>query len=249
VAAPALALGPGHRVSVAYYDLQDDAVDYQGLEGPKWEGNWSAMISVSTDGGNHFSTGSVVDDQVVPAERVMLIFTMPPPALALDRKGRTFVAWDDARNGDRDVFLRRSTNNGRSFGPLQRLNDDPVKDGRDQYLPRLAVASGGRVDAVFYDRRDDTANVRADLLYTFSGDAGGSFSPNLKLNSESFDTRTGARYPIPSAAGLVDFGSRLGLLSKPSGAVAAWSDTRNVPPGLEHQDIFSAEVVFPRKSK
>ena len=30
---PALALGPDHAVHVAYYDLQDDAVDYQGLEG------------------------------------------------------------------------------------------------------------------------------------------------------------------------------------------------------------------------
>lgn len=33
VVAPALAVGPGGILHVAYYDLQDDAVDYQGLEG------------------------------------------------------------------------------------------------------------------------------------------------------------------------------------------------------------------------
>jgi hypothetical protein len=34
VVAPALTIEAGGAVHVAYYDLQDDAVDYQGLEGP-----------------------------------------------------------------------------------------------------------------------------------------------------------------------------------------------------------------------
>lgn len=82
VVAPAVALGPDHAVHVAYYDLGRDAIDYRGLEGPTWTGTWSLVISSSIDGAENFERGVVVDDQVTPNERVMLVFTMPPPTLA-----------------------------------------------------------------------------------------------------------------------------------------------------------------------
>lgn len=104
--APALATGAGGTVYVLYYDLGADARDYQGLEGPTWEGQWSLVLSTSRDGGRHFGAGRLVDGGVVPPERVMLIFTMPSAAMVADRGGRVFVAWTDARNGDWDVLLR-----------------------------------------------------------------------------------------------------------------------------------------------
>jgi hypothetical protein len=239
--APALALGPGGAVHVLYYDLQDDRVDYQGLTGPAWSGRWSLVATSSFDGGRHFARGVLVDDQLKPPGRVMLIYTMPPPALAADRSGGLFAAWYDARNGDWDVFLNRSPDAGRSWGKPLRLNDDRLGNGRDQYLPRLAVAPDGRVDAIFYDRRRDSKNVRNDVYYTFSRNGGQTFSPNLRLTSASSDSRSGQRYLIPSAKGLVDFGARLALLSEPSHAVAAWTDTRNASIS-PHQDIFATEV-------
>ena len=241
--APALALGPDHAVHVLYYDLQGDRVDYQGLEGPTWPGRWSLVATTSSDAGAHFARGVVVDDQLKPPGRVMLIYTMPPPALAADGAGRLFAAWYDARNGDWDVFLKRSTDNGRTWGRPIRLNDDRRGDGRNQYLPRLAVAPDGRVDAIFYDRRNDPQNIRNDVYYTFSRDGGQSFSPNIKLTSASSDTRSGQRYLVPSAKGLVEFGARLALISEPSHALAAWTDTRNAitPP---YQDVFATEVAL-----
>lgn len=242
--APALALGPDHAVHVLYYDLQGDRVDYQGLEGPAWPGRWSLVATSSYDAGGHFTRGVVVDDQLKPPERVMLIYTMPPPALAADRAGRLFAAWFDARNGDWDVFLKRSADNGRTWDRPIRLNDDRRGDGRNQYLPSVAVAPDGRVDAIFYDRRNNPQNIRNDVYYTFSRDGGQSFFPNLKLTSASSDSRSGQRYLVPSAKGLVDFGARLALLSENDRALAAWTDTRNAAIS-PYQDIFSTEVVAP----
>ncbi|MGH2772753.1 MAG: sialidase family protein, partial [Actinomycetota bacterium] len=211
VVAPALALGPSGGIHVLYYDLGDDARDYNGLEGPVWEGKWS-LVATSSAGGRGFARGVVVDDAIAPPERMMLIFTMPPPSEAAGPDGRLFAAWHDARNGDWDVFLSVSKDNGRSWTGPRRLNDDPVGNGRNQYLPRLSVSSAGRLDAIFYDRRDDPSNIRNNVYYTYSSNSMSSFSPNLRLTRKASDTRSGQRYQGAAAAGLVDFGARIALL-------------------------------------
>ena len=247
--APAIAIGPDHAVHVAYYDLVDDAVDYQGLEGPTWGGTWSLVVSTSRDGGVSFDPGTVVDAEITPPERVILIFTMPPPALAAGPAGDVYVAWTDGRNGDWDVLLRRSADGSR-WSDLVRVNDDLQGNGRHQYLPRLAVAPGGRLDVVFHDRRTDPENLRYDAYFTTSDDAGRTFSSNVRLSAESSDSRTGARYLVPSAKDLVDVGSRVGLIASDDRSVAAWADTRNTfgPPDLVAgpvgQDIYAATVTF-----
>lgn len=242
VVAPALALGPNHSVHVAYYDLKDDSRDYQGLEGPAWEGNWTLVVSNSTDGGLSFGRGAVVDQDLVPPERVMLIYTMPPPSLVADPAGRLFAAWPDARNGDWDVFLRRSIDGGRSWEKVRRLNDDPVGSGSNQYMPRISSAPDGRLDAIFYDRRDDPRNVRNNVYFSSSNDHGDSFTKNKRVTTDSSDSMVGPRYPIPSAKGLVEYGARIALLSQEEAALASWTDTRNSSPDTYQQDIFATKI-------
>ncbi len=245
VVAPALALGPDHVVHVGYYDLGRDAIDYQGLIGPTWDQNWSVVMTTSVDGGRHFGRGVVVDGSVVPPGRVMLIFTMPPVSMVVDGS-RTCVAWTDARHGDPDVLLRCSDNRGASWpGAPVRLNDDAVGDGRAQYLPQLSVSPQGRIDAVFYDRRNDPSNVLTDVGYTYSNDGGRHFAANIQLSQRSFDSRIGEQYAVPSAKGLVEFGSRLGLLSLRSGPIAVWTDTSNSSSFTTSQDLFSGTVSLP----
>ncbi len=243
VVGPTLTLGPDHAVHIAYYDLGDDAVDYQGLEGDVWQGTWSVVATTSTDGGRTFAPGSVVDDQIRPNERPILIFTMPPPALVADGN-RLCAAWTDARTGDADAVLRCSTDAGKTWGGLQRLNDDPAGNGRTQYQPHLGFAPDGRLDAVFYDRRADSANVNNDVYYTYSTNGGRSFAANRRLTSDPSNTTVGQQYTNASATNLVEFGSRIGLLSTDDRAVAAWTDTRNTRFGTA-QDVFSTVVAFP----
>lgn len=242
VVAPAVALGPGGAVHVAYYDLGADARDYQGLEGPAWEGTWSLVVSSSSDGGATFTRHAIVDDALVPPGRVLLVFTMPPPSVAADGGGRVFAAWHDARHGDWDAFLASSADGGRTWARPRRLNDDAVGNGRHQSLPRLSLAPDGRLDAVFYDRRADAQNLRNDVFFTSSADGGRRFTANLQLTTDPSDSRVGPRYPIPSARGLVEVGSRLGLASLPDKALAAWADTRNSHPESPQQDVFATTV-------
>jgi len=243
VVAPALALGPDHAVHVAYYDLKNDDRDYRGLEGPVWEGTWAVVAATSTDGGRSFGAGAVVDDEVGPPERVMLIFTMAPPSLAVN-SGRTCVAWTDARSGDADALLRCSADGHRWAEPV-RLNDDRAGTGRRQYLPRLAMAPDGRVDAIFYDRRDDPENLLNHVYYTFSTDGGRSFAPNVRITGDPSYSRIGQQYGVTSAEGQFEIGARLGLLSDPGRALAAWADTRHYLEGTRNQDIFVAEITVP----
>lgn len=242
VVAPALALGPDGAVHVLYYDLQDDIRDYRGLEGPPWPGAWSLVIANSSDGGGSFEPGVVVDDGLIPPGRVMLIFTMPPAGLAVADDGAMYAAWHDARNGDWDVFLARSTDRGRSWQDPIRVNDDAIGNGRHQYLPQVGIAPSGRVDAVFYDRRNDPENVRNDTYYTYSTSDNAEFVANLQLTRRSSHSQIGQRYLVPSAVGLYEFGSHPTLLSRSDDVLAAWTDTRNSGLGTNQQDIFAATV-------
>lgn len=244
VNAPALVVGRDHAVHVAYYDLGEDRRDYDGLEGPTWERAWQLVLASSSDGGAHFAQGTVVEPEVIPAERVMLIFTMAPPSLAVDGQ-RICAAWTDGRNGDSDAYLRCSDNLGRTWRPARRLNDDAIGNGYSQYLPQVALAPGGRVDTVFYDRRRDGHNANADISYTFSVDGGRTFSTNVPLTTEGMSyTEIGQEYAVPSAAGMHEFGSRTALLARRHQTLAAWTDTHNSAPPTRAQDIFASQVTI-----
>lgn len=242
--APALSVAGNGTVHVAYLDLREDLRDYRGVEGPVYEGTWSVVATSSTDGGKTFAGGVVVDDGLVPAERVMLIFTMPPPAITAGQGGRVHVGWDDARHGDRDVFVATSRDAGASWSDPVRVHDDEVGNGRAQYLPQIDVGRDGRLHAIFYDRRHDPTNIFNHIAYTYSSDGGRGFAPTRRLTSHPSDSRIGQGYRVVSAAGLIEFGSRLGLEAGPDRVVAAWTDTSNaVAP--RHQDVFAASIGTP----
>lgn len=246
VVAPNLAVGPDKRVHVAYYDLGRDAVDYQGLEGPPWDDPWTLILSSSIDGGRAFEHVAV-DEEIIAPERVMLIFTMPPPALVVGSNGLVCAGWTDGRHGDPDALVRCSSDHGRTWRAVRRLNDDRVGNGASQYLPRLALSSEGRLDAVFFDRRDDSRNVLNRVVLTYSVDGGRSFLPNKRVSKGPSDSRIGQQYTHPAAAGQYEIGARLGLLSGVSHALVAWPDSRHWSPPATGQDLFSATVAMPER--
>ncbi len=253
VTAPTIVVGRDHAVHVLYYDLGQDQRDYHGLVGPTYTGLWSLVLASSFDAGAHYNSTTVVEPRVVPPGRVLLVLTMPPAVLASGPGGQLYVAWYDNRDGDWDVFLRRSANQGRSWAPATRVNDDPLHDGREQYLPQVSVAPDGRVDVIYDDRRNDPADVFTDVSYTSSLDGGRTFASTRILNSQPFDSRYGTHYPIPYfAPGMAEFGGRLGLVSTNRRALAAWTDTRmsfgTLTPrenyGPAEQSIYAAAIDF-----
>ncbi|MBW3649769.1 MAG: glycoside hydrolase, partial [Actinobacteria bacterium] len=244
VVAPSVAPGADGRLYLLYLDLGNDLLDYRGAHegrgGEPYPGPWSLVLARSGDEGRTWDT-TEVDGALVPVER-LLVFLPPAPSLAVDRtSGRVYVAFHDGRLGDADVWLWASGDGGRSFSGPRRVNDTRPRDGTWQYLPRASVAPDGRLDIVYYDRRSDhVENVRNDVSLQFSTDSGKTFSPRLRLNDQSFDSRIG----FGSERGLPDLGSRLALLSTESRTMAVWTDTRGGSEASGKQDLARAVVAF-----
>lgn len=247
VVAPTIDVDGDGRVHIAYYDLLEDHRDYQGLEGPTWDGQWELVWTSSEDGGELFSDGEVVAE-VRPHERIMVIFTAAPPALSTGQNGQVCVGWTGARHGSADVFARCRSSTREEWHEPVRLNDDPLDAEATQELPQLAIAPNGRVDAVFYDRRRGPGDDYTDVFYATSSDGGQTFEKNGRITSQYSFRLLGQQYPLlPSAEGMVEFGNRLGLHAGNDAAVAAWADTRNSRPPSTAQDVFAAVLTdFPQ---
>lgn len=223
---------------VLYQDFKGDRRDFEGLEGPPAEDPFALVLTRSDDGGQTFSPGVELESGIVASKR-FLVFLPEHPSLAAGPGEVLYAAWHSGQDGDDDVFLRRSDDGGASWGPPVRVNDNPVGDGTHQYLPKVSVAPGGRVDVLFYDRRNDPANVLADVYLASSDDGGATFA-NLRVSSTSFDSAVGPVFDPDYGA---DFGTRVGLESTDAGAVAAWTDTRLGDVDDGRQDVFAAAVA------
>jgi len=259
VVTPSPVVGPKGQLYVLYLDLGQDRLDYaaghQGRGGPPYPGRFSLVLARSLDGGRKWSE-SVVDDRLRAISR-FIVFFPPSPSVTVDRDGRIYAAFHDARLGDPDVWLW-SLESGRSEweGP-SRVNDTKQRDGTSQYMPKLSVAPNGRLDILYYDRRADRvvpgsatpggparsarrpSNILNDVSLQTSIDAGKSFSKSVRLTSRSFDSRIG----FGRKEGLPDLGSRLALVSGDRSALGLWTDTRAGTFATQKQDLAQAVMA------
>ena len=241
VVAPSIALAPGGPLYVLYLDMGNDRLDYTGATGgrggPPYAGHWSLVLARSSDRGVTWRE-AVVEPNLVPTRR-FVVYLPPTPSLAVDpTRGRVYVAFEDARLGDPDVWVWTAPAGGAQFGQPVRVNDTPEHDGTFQYLPRLAVSPSGRVDVLYYDRRADRANIFDEVSLQSSWDQGSTFSPRLRVSDHRFSSHIG----FGGELGLADLGSRLGLIADDRGDVAVWTDTRSGTEDTSKQDI-AAEIV------
>jgi hypothetical protein len=241
--APSVAVGPKGEVYVLYTDLGEDRLDYEGAHegrgGRPYAGRFKLVLGRSLDHGATWAE-SVVDESIVPIER-FIAFLPAFPSVAVDpQSGRVYAGFHDGRFGKPDVLVwSRAPGEAEWEGPT-RVNDTPQRDGSSQYLPKLAVAPGGRVDVVYYDRRSDPQDVMNEVSLQSSFDHARSFGQSIALSSRAFDSRIG----YGSERDLPDLGSRLGLVAGDSSAYAVWTDTRAGSVDSNKQDLALARVAF-----
>lgn len=243
--APVPFFGPGGEVHVVFLDVGADVFDYvgehQGKAGPPFDGTWSIVDSRSGDGSTW--TETVIDGDVVPVARFSQLFP-PAPSVAVDRAhGRVYLGFHDGREGSADIRVWTSSDSGRNWSSGRRVNDTPAGDVTTQELAALAVAPNGRLDVAYYDRRGDTADVMTELSLQSSVDGGGSFTRSNRLTDRPFDSRIGVGGDRP----LMGLGSRIGLVSTDSAALATWADTRAGTELVGRQDLASAVVGISRE--
>ncbi|MDH4070157.1 MAG: T9SS type A sorting domain-containing protein [Ignavibacteria bacterium] len=167
----------------------------------------------------------------------------PNPAGLL---GQTWIAVDRSDGGSRgnvyllstvdpsgsdpaDVRFSRSTDGGNSWSSSIRINDDPGS-GPYQWFGTMSVAPNGRIDAVWLDTRNDPGGFESALYYSYSEDAGLTWSPNAQL-SDSFDPHVG--WPIQQK-----MGDYFDMVSDNEGAHLAWAGTFN-----GEQDVYYSYIT------
>ena len=175
----------------------EGAVPAVGPEGQvyvAWSGPQGIVLDRSFDGGQTFGRDLPVAahyggwaQQVDGLQRAN---GMPVTGCDISQspyRGTVYVLWSDQRNGDIDIFIARSTDQGETWSTPLRVNDD--QSGRDQFFPWLAVdpVTGG-VYVVFYDRRN-TQGDWTEVTVALSHDGGQSFE-NRRVDEQAFDPET-----------------------------------------------------------
>ena len=240
IGAPSLAVDPDGNPAVLYLDYGTDRVDWDNTPGT-YDGTFTLVLARSTDRAVGFGPGQVVDADMVPPGR-FVVYLPVRPAFAIGANGDMVAVWADARAGDPDILLRRSTDDGKTWTAPVRVNRGTAGDGVPQDMPSASISPGGRIDVVYYDRTLDRLGSTADVLLSSSSDSGKSFPETFRLSKAPSNRRVGPEGSPHSPE--ADFGTRIAVVSLPGATVAAWTDTRNGTPDTDKQDIFSASVAL-----
>lgn len=134
--------------------------------------------------------------------------------------GNVYLAWQDTRDGDRDIWFSRSTDGGATWSEAAKVSDAPA--GTDQFFPAMSVGDDGIIDVVFYDRRNDENAHMLDLYYTYSADGGLTWSTNARVTDVSSDPDNSHHQN-----GMIFIGDYIDIDSSAGAAHPVWVDTRN----------------------
>jgi hypothetical protein len=177
--------------------------------------------------------------------------------LAWDRSGgvhdgRVYAIWtQEVKNesDDTNVMLQYSDDEGISWSPAARLNDDATSNS--QFNPAIAFdQTSGAVAVSWYDARDDMGqggsgdtdgvrNTDVRVWATYSTDGGATFAPNLQVSEGTSNSI--------AAGSFFDYGDYTHAAFQSGRFYPAWSDNSNStgdnPDGTLHEfDLYTAAI-------
>ena len=223
----------------------------------RWNPYPSGPIDVevvkSTDGGATFApvanplTGGINPQAAGPTSscgRPALngnIRYLPSPQIAVGPDNALHVVYvrdpDGANTGDViNVYYKRSTDNGATWGAEVQLNDVGTND---QFFPSLSVGATNTVSAAWYDRRDDVpGNLRIRYYRSISFDGGVTWGADAQA--------TDADSPVVLDAGLAAcyHGDYDQQVQSPAAAVIVWADDRAIEGGGNNADVWTDSVAL-----
>ncbi len=172
----------------------------------------------------------------------------PEAGLAFDRtggphRGRVYLMYTDAPyvgSADTDIFVAHSDNQGSTWPPPLRVNDDPGT--YSQFLPRISLdQSTGVIAVTWYDARASVANEAAQYFGALSIDGGVTFTRNFRISAGMSDQARSV-----AALRKADFGDYTGNAFAGGRLVAAWADNSNStgdnPEGNTNFDVYASVV-------
>ncbi|MCI0448387.1 MAG: T9SS type A sorting domain-containing protein [Chlorobi bacterium] len=128
------------------------------------DGDWEVFYKRSTDAGVSWSVDTrLTNDSINSFE----------PSVSVSGSV-VHVVWYDFRHGQSEIYYKRSTDDGISWGVDARLTNDPAASG----LPSISV-SGSVVHVVWFDNRDGNY----EIYYKHSTDGGLSWETDTRLTN------------------------------------------------------------------
>jgi hypothetical protein len=138
--------------------------------------------------------------------------------------GTLHIVWEwrhpATLTGYADVGYIRSTDGGATWSKPRSIADDDPNKMNGKFLPMLSVAPNGRLDAAWWDTRDDPGIRANDVYYSYSEDDGQTWSKNLRITDQPIDRRYGVY------GNNFDQNSPPALASTNQFAFLGWDDTR-----------------------
>jgi len=200
------------------------------------------FLSKSTDGGKTWAT-----TQTMP-----FAYENAGARFAVGPKGQLYMIY--GRNpkpdisGYGEIYTQVSTDGGKSWSEPKVMTDDNPADLRGQFNPTISVAPNGRIDAAWWDTRDDPGIRSNDVYYSYSYDDGRTWSANKRISDQSVDRRVGVW------GNNYDISSPPAVTSTNAYAIFGWDDTRlsgesynigiNGEIGGGVQDVYTAIAQF-----
>jgi BNR/Asp-box repeat protein len=206
-------------------------------------------VSSSTDGGQTFGPAVTIGSSPAPADWIPGTYpylsngnALVYPSCGADisagsHRGTLYCSWiAETPSSGTDIFASHSTDQGKTWSPRLRVNDDPTGVVKDQYNQWLAVDPiNGRVSMSWYDPRNDPAGQAWDVFYATSTDGGVTFSPNVKITTAPTAEQTTDYEGIAAYGGVVH---------------PVWADRRaSVNASGLQWEIFTATITFGDTSK
>jgi len=178
------------------------------------------IVSKSADHGKTWTSAIAVPFSYEQAQNTRLAWTPGGGP-----NGTLHVVWEwrhpPELAGYADVGYVRSTDGGKTWSKPKSLADDNPTALAAKYLPMLSVAPDGRLDAAWWDTRNDPGIQRAmDVYYSYSDDDGATWSKNTRMTDQIIDRRFGVW------GNNFDQNSPPGIASTNQFALVGWDDTR-----------------------
>jgi hypothetical protein len=155
--------------------------------------------------------------------------TQVVPQLVANGEGVVVAVWEDGRDGDvynRDIYLRYSTDEGQTWEPEMRVNDDPIGNHVNQLNPAAALSKDGNLLVAWQDYRNGNYDIYAQRFLISGTD---SITPdsegNILVGVPGVDTIGDQRNPDIAVDEAGDFH-------------VAWQDSRN-----GSYDIFATSYI------
>jgi hypothetical protein len=190
------------------------------------------MVAKSTDGGQTFARPvKVADDFDISLPNTSFRMNSFPSLDVDGLTGAAYVVWADQRSGTADILVSRSTDGAQTWSAASRVNDVAAND---QFAPWVAVGGDHAVQVVYYDRRDDPANVVFHAYLSTSRGSGG-FQPGVRVSQ--FPVDPNAQF----GGGFI--GDYIGIAAGPLTIHPSWMATQRAAGSTPQQDAATAVVI------